>query len=66
MFIVQAPEVSYTMLKFVGKNNGDIMKRLRHPLLPSASLGYVTPGNTKGGSITVPVASCLIGLELSV
>jgi hypothetical protein len=26
----------------------------------------VAPGNTKGGSITVPLTSCLTGLDLSV
>jgi hypothetical protein len=27
---------------------------------------WINPGNTKGGSITVPLTSCLTGLELSV
>ena len=27
---------------------------------------YVRPGNTKGGSITVPLTSCFTGLDLSV
>ncbi len=34
-----------------------------------AGLAYnekVMPGNTKGGSITVPLTSCLTGLDLSV
>jgi hypothetical protein len=29
-------------------------------------LGNDTPGNTKGGSITVPLTSCLTGLDWSV
>jgi hypothetical protein len=29
-------------------------------------LGILKPGNTKGGSITVPMTSCLTGLELAV
>jgi hypothetical protein len=29
-------------------------------------LGFVNPGNTKGGSITVPLTSCLTGLESAV
>ncbi len=32
-----------------------------HPLQQS-----IQPGNTKGGSITVPLASCLTGLDLPV
>jgi hypothetical protein len=42
-------------------------------LLAEGSLGttriccrYVSPGNTKGGSITVPLTSCLTGLESAV
>ncbi len=27
---------------------------------------YIFAGNTKGGSITVPLTSCLTGLELAV
>jgi hypothetical protein len=27
---------------------------------------YANPGNTKGGSITVPLTSCLTGLHMSV
>jgi hypothetical protein len=30
------------------------------------TLGILTPGNTKGGSITVPFTSCLTGLESAV
>jgi hypothetical protein len=33
------------------------------PLLPGS---LVKPGNTKGGSVTVPLTSCLIGLDESV
>jgi hypothetical protein len=29
-------------------------------------LGRAKPGNTKGGSITVPLTSCVTGLDLSV
>jgi len=29
-------------------------------------LELITPGNTKGGSITDPLTSCLTGLELAV
>jgi hypothetical protein len=35
-----------------------------HPNLAEKSL--VKPGNTKGGSITVPLTSCLTGLESAV
>ncbi len=28
--------------------------------------GWDNPGNTKGGSITVPLTSCLTGFDLSV
>ncbi len=30
------------------------------------SLSFIGTGNTKGGSITVPLTSCLTGLDLSV
>ncbi len=37
-------------------------------LLPGIGLGSLMPpaGNTKGGIITVPLTSCLTGLELAV
>ncbi len=31
-----------------------------------ASIKHISAGNTKGGSITVPLTSCLTGLDLSV
>jgi hypothetical protein len=31
-----------------------------------ASVWFVEPGNTKGGRITVPLTSCLTGLESAV
>jgi hypothetical protein len=35
-------------------------------LLGTTTLGITTPGNTKGGSITVPLTSCLTGLDYTV
>jgi hypothetical protein len=35
-------------------------------LLTKEGEGWVSPGNTKGGSITVPLTSCLTGLESAV
>ncbi len=34
--------------------------------LESLNMGIFSPGNTKGGSITVPLTSCLTGLDKSV
>ncbi len=31
--------------------------------VPPGRLGRVSPGNAKGGSITVPLTSCLTGLD---
>ncbi len=35
-------------------------------LLVLVNVAFVLPGNTKGGSITVPLTSCLTGLESAV
>jgi len=52
LFCVQA---SHSMCGLFGRIG------LHHPLN-----GIVNPGNTKGGSITVPLTSCLTGLESAV
>jgi hypothetical protein len=35
-------------------------------LYTNATISMLTPGNTKGGSITVPLTSCLTGLVSAV
>ncbi len=42
-----------------------VASAISHYLMP-AVLTLLDAGNTKGGSITVPLTSCLIGLDLSV
>jgi hypothetical protein len=39
---------------------------LAHSIPYRNKLEYHCPGNTKGGSITVPLTSCLTGLESAV
>ncbi len=49
-----------TFIKFGNHLDHSAPKKLKENGL------YVTAGNTKGGSITVPLASCLTGLESAV
>jgi hypothetical protein len=42
------------------KYEGDYENDLKH------GQGIINPGNTRGGSITVPLTSCLTGLESAV
>ncbi len=62
------------MVKTQGKMDSKI-KRVNATLLISSSIGKFStgglttdlqPGNTKGGRITVPLTSCLTGLEAAV
>jgi hypothetical protein len=45
-----------------------LKRTLKTQILGTVSAGseYSEPGNTKGGSITVPLTSCLTGLESAV
>jgi hypothetical protein len=53
-----------TLLKFQESNVPFFFALLA--CLNLSGLEFVWPGNTKGGSITVPLTSCLTGLDLSV
>ena len=67
MFIVQASLTDDCNMFIVqSTGSGSIWNRtLDHEsiVLPIALIAMVDPGNTKGGSITVPLTSCLTGLD---
>ena len=53
------------VLRQLVEANADATSRLLIPL-HQRLIGKNTTGNTKGGSITVPLTSCLTGLDVSV
>jgi len=48
------------------KPTNHINTLIKSSTLPAVDEATVDPGNTKGGSITVPLTSCLTGFESSV
>ncbi len=65
-FIVQAPGgKGYQNQDHLCQESQTSKLRKKFMLL-QLSGGFVGPGNTKGGSITVPLTSCLTGLESAV
>ena len=54
--VLSFPLQKGSLLRPAGKNG----------VAPVGQIELVKPGNTKGGSITVPLTSCLTGLESAV
>ncbi len=53
-------------LTFCMKDHGELKKALGHVKHFQTNQIIFVAGNTKGGSITVPLTSCLTGLESAV
>jgi hypothetical protein len=63
-----ASQVKCIDLRFVSSSNARVNRTLVTFTILCRLMGmfHPVPGNTKGGSITVPLTSCLIGLESAV